>query len=54
LCAAQVLLADISDFNKVNKIYGKYFKEDPPARACFAVKELPLSALVEIEAVAVE
>lgn len=49
-----VLLADIADFNKVNKIYGKYFQEHPPARACFAVKTLPLSALVEIEAVAVE
>ena len=49
-----MLLADIADFNKVNKIYGKFFKENPPARACFAVKELPLSALVEIEAVAVE
>jgi len=47
-----VLLADIADFTKVNKIYGSYFTEDPPARACFAVKELPLSALVEIEAVA--
>jgi 2-iminobutanoate/2-iminopropanoate deaminase len=37
----------------VNAIYGKYFTESPPARATFAVKELPLSARVEIEAIAV-
>ena len=32
---------------------GKYFPEEPPARACFAVKTLPLNAKVEIEAVAI-
>ena len=31
---------------------GKYFPVDPPARATFAVKGLPLGALVEIEATA--
>ena len=31
----------------------KYFTKDPPARACFAVKALPLNARVEIEAVAI-
>ncbi len=29
---------------------GRYFSSDPPARACFAVKTLPLNAKVEIEA----
>lgn len=32
---------------------GKYFPEEPPARACFAVKTLPLNAKVEIDAVAI-
>ena len=32
---------------------GKYFPGQPPARACFAVKTLPLNAKVEIEAVAI-
>jgi 2-iminobutanoate/2-iminopropanoate deaminase len=32
---------------------GRFFPENPPARACFAVKELPLGALVEIEAIAI-
>lgn len=48
-----VLLADMKDFQKVNVIYGKYFPEQPPARACFAVKTLPLDAKVEIDAVAI-
>jgi 2-iminobutanoate/2-iminopropanoate deaminase len=47
-----VLLADMADFPKVNAIYAKYFPENPPARACFAVKTLPLNAKVEIEAIA--
>jgi len=51
-----VLLADMGDFGAVNAVYAKYFPEAAgprPARACFAVKTLPLGALVEIEAVAV-
>ena len=31
----------------------KYFTSSPPARACFAVKALPMNARVEIEAVAI-
>jgi reactive intermediate/imine deaminase len=48
-----ILLADMSDFAKVNAIYAKYFTDQPPARATFAVKDLPLAARVEIEATAV-
>jgi len=48
-----ILLADMGDFGTVNEIYGKYFPENPPARATFAVKTLPLNAKVEIECVAV-
>ncbi|KAL6779967.1 hypothetical protein ACKKBG_A14495 [Auxenochlorella protothecoides x Auxenochlorella symbiontica] len=47
-----ILLADIADFAKVNAVYGKYFPVDPPARAAYAVRDLPLGAKVEIEAVA--
>lgn len=49
-----ILLADMSDFGTVNEIYGKYFPANPPARATFAVKGLPLGALVEIDAIALE
>lgn len=47
-----VFLAEISDFAAVNEIYGEYFKTEPPARSCVAVKTLPKNALVEIEVVA--
>ena len=47
-----VLLADMGDFAKVNTIYEKYLNTSKPARSCFAVKELPLGALVEIECIA--
>lgn len=48
------LLSDMSNFAGMNEVYGKYYSENPPARAAFAVKELPLSVLVEIETIAVK
>ncbi|UUX33790.1 RidA family protein [Fundicoccus culcitae] len=48
-----VLLDDIADFQRVNEVYGQYFKEPYPARSAFAVKNLPLGGLVEIEVIAV-
>ena len=47
-----VLLADLADFDAVNKVYATFFAHDPPARACFQVARLPKDARVEIEAVA--
>ena len=47
-----VLLADINDFTAMNEVYADFFREDCPARAAFAVKDLPKGAMVEIEAVA--
>lgn len=49
-----VLLANISDFAAMNAVYTKYYTTDCPARAAFAVKDLPLGALVEIETIAVK
>ena len=47
-----VLLADIADFAAMNEVYAQFFVENKPARAAFAVKDLPRGALVEIEAIA--
>ena len=47
-----VLLAEIADFAAMNAIYAEFFTAPCPARACFAVKDLPKGALVEIEAIA--
>ncbi len=48
------LLSDMNNFAGMNEVYGKYYKENPPARAAFAVKTLPLNVLVEIETIAVK
>ncbi|HOU01064.1 MAG: reactive intermediate/imine deaminase [Bacteroidales bacterium] len=47
-------LTDMADFKAMNEVYGQYYFENQPARAAFAVKELPLGALVEIETIAVK
>jgi len=48
------LLSDMANFSAMNAIYGRYYSENPPARAAFAVKELPLGVLVEIETLAIK
>ncbi|MCD4684508.1 MAG: Rid family detoxifying hydrolase [Anaerolineae bacterium] len=48
-----VLLADIESFAEMNAVYSTFFPADPPARVTYAVKDIPLGALVEIDAVAV-
>jgi 2-iminobutanoate/2-iminopropanoate deaminase len=49
-----VLLDSIADYPDVNAVYSRFFPKDPPARAAYAVVKLPLGALVEIEAIALE
>lgn len=48
------LLSDMADFKAMNDVYGLYYPNMQPARAAFAVKALPLGALIEIETVAVK
>jgi len=48
------LLADMKYFTEMNRVYARYYPSEPPARAAFAVKELPLQALVEIETIAMK
>lgn len=47
-----IFLKNMSDFNKVNTIYGAFFDENPPARACVEVSRLPKDVLVEIDMIA--
>lgn len=44
----QVLLADITEWEKLNPVYVTFFPHDPPARAAYAVAALPRGARVEI------
>lgn len=48
-----VYLKDMGDFPKMNEIYGRYFTENPPARATVEVARLPRDAKVEIDLIAV-
>jgi len=47
-----VYLTDLADFARVNEVYGKYFRSDPPARSTVQVAALPRGAAVEIDAIA--
>lgn len=49
-----VFLSDIANFASMNEVYKKYYQTECPARSAFAVKDLPLGALVEIETIAVK
>jgi len=46
------LLSDMANFKAMNEIYSTYYFDCPPARAAFAVKELPMGVLIEIETIA--
>jgi len=46
------LLSDMGNFKAMNEVYGKFYPENSPARAAFAVKDLPLGVLIEIETIA--
>lgn len=48
------LLSDMKNFAAMNAVYANYYPENPPARAAFAVKELPLGVMIEIETIAVK
>ena len=49
-----IFLKNVEDFAVVNSIYKEYFTGEKPARTCLQIAKIPLDALVEIEAVAIE
>lgn len=46
-------LADMSDFPKVNELYGKVFPDNPPARTTIQAGALPKGARFEMDLVAI-
>ena len=51
---SKIYLTDMSNFSKVNKVYGSYFeKGHEPARTTIEVSGLPLGVDVEIDMIAV-
>ncbi|WP_415900706.1 RidA family protein [Neptuniibacter sp. QD48_11] len=53
LVKVTILLSDMSHFGMVNEVMARYFSEPYPARAAFAVKQLPKDADIEVEAIMV-
>ncbi len=49
-----VILTTMDHFAGLNEVYKRYYDLTRPARAAFAVSELPKGALVEIETIAVK
>lgn len=47
-----VFLKDMNDFAEMNRVYGTYFAENPPARSAVEVARLPKDVLIEVECVA--
>lgn len=47
-----IFLKDMSNFQKVNEVYGSYFKPPFPARATVEVARLPKDVRVEIDCIA--
>jgi 2-iminobutanoate/2-iminopropanoate deaminase len=47
-----VFLKNMSDFGAMNEVYGRYFKQAPPARSTVEVARLPKDVLVEIDVIA--
>lgn len=48
------LLSDMTNFQAMNEVYGKFYNENPPARAAYGVVKLPLGVLIEIETIAIK
>ena len=47
-----VFLKSMGDFGAMNEVYGRYFKQSPPARSTVEVARLPKDVLVEIDVIA--
>ncbi|MDR6466142.1 Rid family detoxifying hydrolase [Chryseobacterium sediminis] len=52
LISTIIYLKDMKNYNKLNEIYGSYFKNRFPTRTCIAVADLPANASVEISGIA--
>ena len=49
-----VFLKNMGDFAAMNEVYGRYFKQGPPARSTVEVARLPKDVLIEIDVIALD
>ena len=52
LLKTTVFLVDLADFQGMNEVYARHVGDRPPARSTIGISQLPVGALVEIEAIA--
>ena len=50
--ATTLYVADLKDFEAINRAYGSYFPSNPPARSTVQVAALPRGAKIEVAAIA--
>ncbi|HEY5918625.1 MAG TPA: RidA family protein [Chryseolinea sp.] len=51
---SSIFMKDMNNFPKINEVYGRYFKENAPARESIEVSRLPKDVNVEISCIAVK
>ncbi len=49
-----VFLKNMTDFQQMNEVYGRYFSKNPPARSTVEVARLPRDVHIEMDAIAME
>ena len=49
---SSIFIKNMSDFTKINQIYGKYFNKNFPARETIEVSKLPKNCNIEISCIA--
>ena len=49
-----IFMKSMQDYNKINKVYFKYFDKNPPAREAVEVSSLPKNVNLEISVIAVK
>jgi 2-iminobutanoate/2-iminopropanoate deaminase len=47
-----IYMVDLGELMEMNRVFGEYFPQDPPARTTFECRALVAGARVEIEAIA--
>jgi len=47
-----VFMQDMTEFAKMNEVYGRYFTVDPPARSTVQAARLPRDVKIEIDCIA--
>ncbi len=47
-----VIMANLNEYQRMNKIYERYFGENPPARVIFQAARIPKDAKIEVSLIA--